>query len=204
MNLPQKVSASQIAHEQNSDYFEKVLSKPDFLNKEISSSVERGTAHHKFLQHCSFAAARISLNDEIERLVSTGLLTKEQAECIDTLKISELLSSELITRIINSSAVFREERFTAKFNPSLIYDEYKNTDVKESIIMQGAVDLAFEEGGELVIVDYKTDRVRDIEKLKNLYSKQLELYKEAMQQCTEMKVKECIICSVHLNRYISV
>lgn len=204
LNLPQKVSASQIAHEQNSDYFEKVLSKPAFLNKEISSSVERGTAHHKFLQHCSFAAARISLNDEIERLVSTGLLTKEQADCIDTLKISELLSSELITRIINSSAVFREERFTAKINPSLIYDEYKNTDVKESIIMQGAVDLAFEEGGELVIVDYKTDRVRDIKKLKNLYSKQLELYKEAMQQCTEMKVKECIICSVHLNRYISV
>ena len=35
--------------------------------------------------------------------------------------------------------------------------------------MQGAVDLAFEDDGKMVIVDYKTDRVRDINKLVTLY-----------------------------------
>ncbi len=64
------------------------------------------------------------------------------------------------------------------------------------------MDIAFVEDGELVIVDYKTDRVNDIQRLADLYSKQLLLYKEAMEQCTGMSVKECIICSIHLNDYI--
>ena len=68
--------------------------------------------------------------------------------------------------------------------------------------MQGAVDLAFEENGKLVIVDYKTDRVRDITKLISLYKKQLELYREAMRQSLQIEVSQCIICSVALNEYI--
>ncbi len=119
MNLPQKVTASHIAHEQNSGYFERVLSKPAFLSPEISSSVERGTAHHKFLQFCSFSLARKDLNAEIFRLTNHGVLTEAQAKSIDTAKITELLSSDLITRIFNSPNVMREERFTAIIKPSL-------------------------------------------------------------------------------------
>ena len=104
---------------------------------------------------------------------------------------------------MNSSYVVREERFTAKLKPSLIFDEYKDIKTDARVIIQGAVDLAFEEDGMLVIVDYKTDRINEIEKLRVLYAKQLLLYKEAMQQSTELKVKECILYSVHLNQYIS-
>ena len=53
LSLPQKVSASDIAHSQNSDYFEKILSKPLFIAEKNSAPVARGTAHHKFLQYCS-------------------------------------------------------------------------------------------------------------------------------------------------------
>jgi ATP-dependent helicase/nuclease subunit A len=70
--------------------------------------------------------------------------------------------------------------------------------------MQGAVDPAFEENGRLVIVDYKTDRVRDIQKLAALYQKQLTLYREAMRQSLEIEVKECLICSIALNDSIRV
>ncbi len=204
INLPQKVSASQIAHDDNDEYFNKVLLKPSFISKKELSSVERGTAHHKFLQYCEFSNARNDIQSEITRLLNCGYLTDEQAESIDKEKLSKLLSSELFTRIINSSFVLREEQFTVKIKPSLIYDEYKDIDTEATLIMQGAVDLAFEEDGKLVIVDYKTDRVRDIEKLSELYKKQLDLYKEAIQQSVELPVKECIICSVHLNEYIAI
>ena len=70
--------------------------------------------------------------------------------------------------------------------------------------MQGAVDLIFEEGNALVVIDYKTDRVRDINRLKELYSKQLRLYKQAVEQFTDYTVKECIIYSIHLNDSIEV
>ena len=72
----------------------------------------------------------------------------------------------------------------------------------EKILLQGAVDLAFVEDDQLVIVDYKTDRVKDIKKLKDVYSKQLELYKIAMEKSTDYKVKECIIYSLYLDEFI--
>ena len=70
--------------------------------------------------------------------------------------------------------------------------------------IEGSVDLAFVEDGKLVIVDYKTDRVKDITKLAGLYKKQLYLHKSAMEQSEELTVKECILCSIHLGAYITV
>ena len=105
-------------------------------------------------------------------------------------------------RAIASNKLYREERFTVKIHPALISDDYPDTD--DEIVMQGAVDLAFEEDGKIVIVDYKTDRVRDIQKLVKLYQKQLVLYKEAMKQSLEQEVSECLICSVALNKIIKV
>mgnify|MGYP000296733778 CR=1 FL=1 len=61
--------------------------------------------------------------------------------------------------------------------PSEVFDEYKDVKTDATVIIQGAVDLAFVEDGKLVIVDYKTDRVKDITKLAGLYKKQLDLYK---------------------------
>lgn len=201
MNLPQKVSASQISHS-DSDYFEKVLTKPSFLNKDTAAAVDRGTAHHKFLQYCNFLNAKESINSEIERLKNIGLLSEKQTDLIDREKMKNLLDSELVNRIIKSPAVYREEQFSAKLKSSQVFDECENSGTDAEIIVQGAVDVAFEENGNLVIVDYKTDRIKDISKLTELYKKQLEIYKLAMEQSTEMTVSERIICSVHLGKYI--
>lgn len=57
----------------------------------------------------------------------------------------------------------------------------------------------FIENGEAVVVDYKTDRVKDMSELASLYRKQVELYKAAIEECTDYKVKEIIIYSVRLN-----
>ncbi len=204
LNLPQKVSASQAAHSQSAEYFERTVAKPGFMSTETAAAVERGTAHHVFLQYCDFKAARVDISAEINRLAECGRLSEQQRKAIDREKLKTLLNSALFDRVLNSSKVYREERFAAKIPPSLVYDEYRDVDTDFKIIMQGAVDLAFEEDGKLVIVDYKTDHVREIGKLKTLYKKQLELYSEAMRQSLEIEVKERIICSIHLNGCINV
>ena len=201
LSLPQKVSASQVAHNQSNDYFDRIIAKPSFLSKESVAAVERGTAHHLFLQFCDFERARDDIRSEIIRLKHLGRLSESQAQSIDENNLSKLLHSALFDRVIQSVAVYREERFTAKIAPSFIYDEYKGIETDAKIILQGAVDLAFEQDGKLVIVDYKTDRVKDMEKLCQLYQKQLELYKEALSQTFEKEVSECIICSIHLNTW---
>ena len=201
INLPQKVTASEIAHNENSDYFNKVLQKPAFLDDKRSAT-DRGTAHHKFLQFCNFLASRSSIDAEIDRLVNNGKLTSVQSELIDRQKLLQMLTSPLFDRVVKSNNVMREEKFFAKIHPSLIFDDCKEVADDVNIIIQGAVDLAFEENGEIVIVDYKTDRLKNIDKLKMLYKKQLELYKAAIEQHTSKNVKSCVLYSLYLNDYV--
>ena len=202
VGLPQKVSASQIAHQAGSDYFERIVAKPGFLSRDRSTAVERGSAHHLFLQYCDFEKARKDIAAEIERLLTEGALSDTQAELIDRAALSKLLQAPLFDRVTASPKIYREERFTVKIRPSLVDETYP--DSGDEIVMQGAVDLAFEENGKLVIVDYKTDRVREIGKLAVLYRKQLLLYREALRRSMEQEVGECLICSLSLNDVISV
>ena len=54
------------------------------------------------------------------------------------------------------------------------------------------MDAYFEENGELVIVDYKTDAIHHPEELIGRYKEQLKYYKEALEKLTAKKVKEMI------------
>ena len=114
------------------------------------------------------------------------------------------MKSSIISRVLKSDEYFREYKFTVKINCS-DYDKNIDDSLKEQkIIMQGAVDLSFAEGDKLVIVDYKTDRVKDINRLGELYSKQIYLYKNAMQQCTGLTVDEMYIYSLNLNDFLPI
>ena len=65
-------------------------------------------------------------------------------------------------------------------------------------------DAYFEESDGIVLIDYKTDRVKTAEELIARYKKQLELYGEALEQTTGKKVKERIMYSFCLGKEISV
>ncbi len=203
LKIPQKVSASELAHNEG-DSFDKIFLKPKFMSEADTSAVERGTAHHKFLEMCNFANAKKDLQAELDRLVENNLLAKEQADAIDKAEIARFLESNLAKRIMQSDLVMREQRFTVHINAGMLDSTLEGESAETKVVMQGAIDLIFKEDNALVVVDYKTDRVRDIERLRELYSKQLCLYKQAVEQFTDYKVKECMIYSIHLNGCVSV
>ena len=66
-------------------------------------------------------------------------------------------------------------------------------------MLEGAVDLLIVDDSGIIVVDYKTDRVDDIDRLKDMYSKQLYLYKNAIEQIFKKPVKRCLIYSVYLS-----
>ena len=64
------------------------------------------------------------------------------------------------------------------------------------MLLQGVVDCLIEEGGALVVVDYKTDAVRTDEQLderRALYAPQLRAYAAAMTRIFKKPVKECVL-----------
>ena len=198
--LPQKVSVSELAHKDD-EIFDKVLKKPDFYEGNKVRGTDIGTAFHKFMEFCDLKQAKNDLNSEINRLVSNGFLTKQQSEIIDMNKLKTFIESDLIERAINAENCYREYRFTSKIS-SKEYDEKCLQDCP--IILQGAVDLLFKEEDGLTLVDYKTDRVKDVNTLNDVYRKQLLLYKNAIEEIFELPLKEMYIYSLHLNDKISI
>lgn len=202
--LPSKIAASDLSHKLSVKAFDRILDTPAFMSDNTLTAAQRGTALHAFMQFCDFEKARIDLNSEIDRLVEKGFISKLQAQSIDADKASRFVNSELITRCLNSDEVYKEFRFTTKVSASVVDPDIDASLADEKIILQGAVDLAFVEDGELVIVDYKTDRVKDVSELYDMYRHQLLIYKDAMEQCTQFKVKECLIYSVALSQSINI
>ena len=74
---------------------------------------------------------------------------------------------------------------------------------EETVLIQGVIDAYFEEEGELVVLDYKTDRVDSAEELVRRYAAQLEHYAHALEKLTHKKVKEKLIYSFALDKVIA-
>ena len=114
-----------------------------------------------------------------------------------------LLSSELGERIRKSPRVLREYRFSVPIPAAMAAPETPAAFAKETVVLQGAVDCMFEEEGKLWIVDFKTDRVQQVEELKDRYQKQLELYSLAVEETTGEQVAGRILYSVRLGKSVS-
>ena len=84
--------------------------------------------------------------------------------------------------------------------------EMGKADSDELILLQGIIDAWFEEDDGLVLVDYKTDRVKEggEEILLDRYRIQLLYYAKALAQITGKKVKEAVIYSLALQKEIPV
>ena len=69
---------------------------------------------------------------------------------------------------------------------------------EEMVLIQGIIDAWFIEDGEIILMDYKTDRVKEASELVKRYQIQLDLYKRALESATNMKVREVYIYSFGL------
>ena len=65
--------------------------------------------------------------------------------------------------------------------------------------MQGIIDCYFRDGDKLVLVDYKSNRLSrknqsaDLERIKEDYREQIELYKRALEEGTGSRVEEAYL-----------
>jgi CRISPR/Cas system-associated exonuclease Cas4 (RecB family) len=73
----------------------------------------------------------------------------------------------------------------------------------EGLLIRGAIDLWFEEGGELVLVDYKTDDYISDERL-HAYSLQLRLYAIALSRALRRRVDRIVLAVLRAGREIRV
>ena len=163
--------------------------RPACLDADKRGGTEAGTATHAFLQFADYGR----LDDpeaELARLVSRRFITERQAELVDRRKLDNFIGSELFGRIRAAENPTREFRFTFEAPASDFIPDAPD----EKLLIQGAIDCVFEENGKCVVVDYKTDRIKDNVAEKAAYYKpQLEIYARGLRELTGKEVSEGIL-----------
>ena len=173
--------------------------KPQALQSEedVLTGAQWGTLMHEAMQWLPLAQyTQASLTKELDALVTKGTFTEEERNLLSDTSLYKFFSSDLGKRLVNAKRIERELPFSMLFDGKRVYDTLEDG---ENLFLQGIIDTAFEEDGEWVLVDYKTDRVKSGEDLIKRYKIQMDLYKEALQRLTGMPVKACYIYSFRLH-----
>ena len=126
------------------------------------------------------------------------------ADCIRTEDILSFLHCESGRRMSKAAAkgkLYKEQPFVLGVDASEIYPDDQSG---ETILVQGIIDVFFEEPDGLVVLDYKTDRVKSGQELMDKYRAQLDYYARALERLLEKPVKEKIIYSFTLQEEIKV
>ena len=196
-----KVTASSTEHNKTQRAFF-AKSKPHFLDGAFTGA-DRGNAIHKFFELCDFKAASTDPIKEKDRLCSTGLMTEKELEVLSTDSVENFFNSDVGRRLVNSSEIFKEYEFAFLKKAGDVNKDIPDNIKDEKIVVQGKLDCAFIENGEAVLIDYKSDNITDENVYRTLYAPQLEVYAEALKECTGYKVKEKYLYSFKLQKFIA-
>lgn len=193
---PAKITVTEIAKSETGDKL--FLRRPEFAaEKGGLTAAEKGTAMHTFMQYADYPAAEKDILSEAERLAENGMLTQEEKNSLNIPQLEAFFQSELYARMKNSDKIRREQKFLVKKSDAGL-DDYRLMEYNKDSMLQGIADCMFEENGEIVLVDYKTDRVTSPSVLVSRYDLQIKLYGAALGRIFGKRVKEAYLYSFSL------
>lgn len=144
------------------------------------------------------------LEGDLARWREAGLLSEEYKNAVSRKKILRFMNSPLAERMhraAKTGKLRKEQPFMLGISADRLSPEFPET---ERVIVQGIIDVYFEEDGEIVLLDYKTDVIQTAEELADRYRVQLDYYGEALERLTGKRVKERVLYSFYLGKEVRV
>lgn len=174
---------------------------------DASLAASRGSATHRLLEHLDFASTATAeqLDRELQRLTQAGTITAEQAAVIDRPGVEWFLGTPLADAIRAAGDKYRREfQFLATISPSR-FDPTLASDTDERMLVRGMVDGILPVGDELVIIDYKTDRLTagQLEARTAKYRSQMDIYTTAMSDIWRRRVKASKLVFLSLREIVT-
>ena len=170
---------------------------PEFIKPKTDlTSAQKGTIMHLCMQKINLRKEYTleEISEFINKLVYDKIITEKEAETISKDQLIKFTKTDLAKRIRNSKEIYKEKPFYINISANEIYNEK----IDENILVQGIIDLYFiDENNKLVLVDYKTDKIKQVDELIPKYKTQLELYKRALENALNRKVDEVYIYSIY-------
>ena len=187
---------------------------PMFMREDVATSSEEphvnagalyGTAMHRFLECYDFAKEELieSFDNQLDYMKSIHCMSDDEFARISIPKLKKFLKDQSAVRMAKAAIndkLYKEQPFVFGGDAKELFDDNEASD--ELILVQGIIDVFWEEPDGIVLLDYKTDRVDEEQELMLRYERQLQLYKEAIQRAYGKPVKEVLIYSFALERSI--
>jgi len=179
---------------------------PQFIEKtKEKTGAAKGTIYHMIMEYLDFSQINTisQIEKAIQKLADSGKIKQEDLKSVWVKDFLPYSKSELARRMASAKErgeLFQEQPFVIALPASEV--EEGRTD--EFVLVQGIIDAFFYEKDEIVIVDYKTDRVNQEEELISRYHSQLDYYEKALTMMTGKKVKERFLYSFALKKIVSV
>lgn len=185
----------------NAEEKQQAKEKPDSLliQKMKSEGKNIGAAIGDSYHH---ALAFYDYSKDINQL--SEFLTPEEYDLLNQEKLKKFLESplgQLFAKAYKENTLYREQHFMQEVEYEKLFPEDGGDNV-EKVILQGIIDAFIMEEEGIILVDYKTDRVKDGEELRNRYQKQIDLYSEALEQILGKKVKRRVLYSFSLGEEV--
>ncbi len=189
------------------------LETPKFTREKSKfTGAERGTILHKAMEHLDFRTLYEALGEQpdverklqiigaaVEDLVARKHLTEEEAGVVSRRSIMGFFDSDIGRRAASSKELYKEVSFNMRKELS-----------GERIIIQGTIDCYFEEDGKYILLDYKSNYLRDpenpeeIQQVAEGYRTQLSLYREALEKIRGIRVAEAYLYLFQAERSIRI
>ncbi len=177
---------------------------PEFMKNDSEiTGAEKGS-----LMHLMFKKLDEKIDYDKEKIIKLAedlekrkIINEKQKETIDIGKVLEFTKSNIWAELKTAREIEREKPFYINISVKEIYGE----DTDENILVQGIIDLYYiTDKGEVILVDYKTDRVKEEKELLVKYKEQLEIYRKALEKALGKKVGRVYIYSSYLGKEIKI
>ncbi len=170
-----------------------------------SGGKAKGTLYHRILESLDYnkVTDEKSFDLYLEELLSAGIISDGDKELIDKRDFICWLNSELGRSIAAAYKTGRLKR-EASYIMSIPADELGFAGSNEPILIQGIIDAYIEDDDGIVLIDYKTDRVKTDVELVDRYKLQLEYYARALVAMKKKPIKSRVIWSFCLGRAVNV
>lgn len=170
-----------------------LIQKMKAEGKNIGAAI--GDSYHHALAFYDYSKDISQLSD---------FLSPEEYGLLNQEKLKKFLDSplgQLFAKAYKENTLYREQHFMQEVEYEKLFPEDGGDNV-EKVILQGIIDAFIMEEDGIILVDYKTDRVKDGEELRNRYQKQIDLYSEALEQILGKKVKRRVLYSFSLGEEV--
>ena len=170
-----------------------LIQKMKAEGKNIGAAI--GDSYHHALAFYDYSKDISQLSDYLSP-EEYGLLNQEKLK-----KFLDSSLGQLFVKAYKENTLYREQHFMQEVEYEKLFPEDGGDNV-EKVILQGIIDAFIMEEDGIILVDYKTDRVKDGEELRNRYQKQIDLYSEALEQILGKKVKRRVLYSFSLGEEV--